>query len=171
LKNIGEIAVKGKSQPRIHRVQAVVAEAQSFVAGALPQEFGAIYVQQPARKLCIPVRDVRIGEIDSQQDIVLADRRTEKHWSLILDLQHKFGEKTRPRVINPLLAQTHGLDIAVSIENRKGITVFQYSRPIVRERRLCENVVLIANFDDLHWDPRPLSVPPTPAGGANSRRF
>src|SRR4051812_24940867 len=100
-------------------------------------------MQSAARKQSLALQDVGIREIDREQRVVFANGGTEQHRPLAAKLQSQFGEKSRAAVKDPLLAQAHGLYVAVAVENRKGVAVLQYARPIIGQGRLCQNIVLI----------------------------
>src|SRR5256885_12783261 len=102
-------------------------------------------MQSAARKQSLAVQNIGIREIDCEQRVVFANGRAEQHRPLAPKLQSQLGEKSRAAVKDPLLAQAHGLYVAVAVENRKRVAAFQYSRPIVGKGRLRQNIILIAN--------------------------
>ena len=72
----------------------------------------------------------------------------------------------RAVVIEPLLAAPDGVQIAGSIEDRERLAALEDAGAVVREARVREDVVLVANPDDVPGIRRKLPIPlhdvPTP---------
>ena len=93
-------------------------------------------------------QDVWISQVYTKKHIVFCNRRTQEQRTLAGEPQGKKGEKSRSIVIQPLLAGSNGLNVTISIEETKGLIVFDNLGPIIEYPRSGLNVELVANSKD-----------------------
>ena len=79
----------------------------------------------------IVLDDVGVREVDGEELVAFSDLGTEKHGTLSLQLYFEKAEKAGPLVIQSLLTKPERLNVAVSIEDGKGITALQHPRAII----------------------------------------
>jgi hypothetical protein len=91
--------------------------------------------------------DVRIGQIDIEQDIVFTNRRAEQKGPQAADTKLETRKTPRFLVKNTLLTGANVVNVSVTVEYRERIAVQQDQSPAVRERRMGADVELILNFD------------------------
>ena len=128
LEDIGKIGLEHKAQ--VDRVGSVVEvpDCQPFVTGGLPQKLGAHDVDGVAgQNERAAIKEVGVGEIGGQHVVVL-NRRAQEEPASPVDEKMEPGQKPGVLVEQTLRARIGGNDVAVMVEHREGVAVFQRPR-------------------------------------------
>ena len=126
LEQIGEVARKRQSEHAVHRAVAVVLDPQPLIGGVVPQKDRADDMKRVLRQheLLLEI-DVGIGQIDGQQCIVVAHIGAQQQKLSAVELQFEQPEETRVAAIQPVRAAGRGADVAMAVENREAVVVFE----------------------------------------------
>ena len=127
LEDVREIRVEVERQGRRDRLRLIIADVQVLVTDPAPEELGAGDVQRAARDRHAAVgRHVRIGQVDGEDGVVLADGRAEEHRPLAAEAEHQAREVAGAVVEQPLLAQPGGADVAEMVEDDERVALFEH---------------------------------------------
>ena len=74
------------------------------------------------------VKEVGVGEIGGQQHVVVLNRRAQEEPASPVDEKMEPGQKPGVLVEQTLRARFSGNDVAVMVEHREGVAVFQRPR-------------------------------------------
>ncbi|MGY3647952.1 hypothetical protein ACVWW2_003243 [Bradyrhizobium sp. LM4.3] len=136
LEQIGEIIVEQQGQPEIGRAVAVVLHADALIGGAAPQEDRAHDVEQVLlqHEAALPV-DIRIGEIDRQRRVVVAQVGSQQQRLEIVEHELKPRKVARVVMEQAVGPAGRGADVAMAVKHDKGIVVLERTpRPRRRSR-------------------------------------
>jgi len=178
LEDVREVGLEGQGQDEVDLLQAVVGDPERLVAGPLVQEGGAEDVDQPTRQEAVLANlDVGIGEVHGEEDVVVPDRGAEQKGAHAGQPELQPGEESGPVVVEPLLPQAQGDDVARVVEDGEGVPVLEHSGPLVRPRGGRQDVVLVLQLDDVFHataSPHQRATPgarPAGIGGSARRRI
>src|SRR4051794_9455984 len=102
-KQVGEIAVEAKVNANRHGLTAVVAYADALVRRSPPKKRRSDDVQRVLlQKKLLVAKDVRIGQIDRQDRVVVTDVGAEQQWLQFIDREFEAGQKPRVAVKEPI---------------------------------------------------------------------
>ena len=149
LEQVGEVASEKKRQRQADAVIAVIAHREPLVGAAAPQKDRSRDMQQVLLQHDPSVdEEVRVGEVDRQQGVVVAQVRAEQQRLLAVHQKFEMRQEARVVVKQPIGVARRGADVAISVHHGEGITVFERpARPGRRsrcrdiERRLGNSVV------------------------------
>ncbi len=128
LEDIGKIAVEGERQHEIDGARPVVAQRQALERGVAPEEHGAVDMQRVLLQHEALVEiDVRIGEVDVQDRVVVAQVRAEQQQLHAVD--QDLEPRHEPRVVaeQPVAAAGRGADVAMRVDQQEGVVVLERS--------------------------------------------
>src|SRR5947209_4477504 len=94
-------------------------------------------------------RQIGVGEVDCEYDIVFANCGTEQERTHAAKLEFESREMACFVVEDTLLAETNRLNVTASIEDGKRIAMQQDARAVVCKGRGCADVELLADFNDV----------------------
>ncbi len=185
LEDVGEVGVQVQPQIDGQWVAAEARDPQPFVADPVPEKGAAKDMQLAPRQRERAARllEVGVGQIDGEEIVLLLHGRAEQQRAAPADPQLQPGEKPRVVEVDPLLAETDRLHVAVAIEHREHPAVLEHARPVVGARRGRLDVKLVVVAQQLvvgvlgmamfgHGAPQAVSAPASvaSAGTRPSRR-
>ncbi len=104
----------------------MIFQANALIGGALPQKHGAQDVQQIFGEHQPPAAiNIRIGEIDGQRRVVVAQIGTEQQRLHVIKLKLKAREITGVGMEQAIGATRRRADIAMTIDHHERVIVFQ----------------------------------------------
>ncbi len=129
---VGEVRIEVEVDLQPQRFLTEVAQPQGLVAATIPEELGAREMHRVLGQLeHLTARDVRVGEVDVEHRVVGAHGRAQQQRAAFLDGELEAREMPRVLVVKAQgIAATTG-EIAVVVEQRKGIAMFQCARRLV----------------------------------------
>ena len=99
-------------------------------------------MERAERQSHLPIaQQVRIGERHRQLVVLIPNGRTEEERPAPFEIQDQAGEIARALVIQPFLPQSTRLDIAVVVEDRKGVAVLEHAGALVGQARGSQDVI------------------------------
>jgi hypothetical protein len=93
--------------------------------------------------------DIRICEVDAEQNIVFAYRRTQQQGTKSAEKHLETRQVPRFIVEYPLLAKPNWLNVAAAIEDCESVAVQQDPGSIVSKSRRSSNVELLIDLNDV----------------------
>src|SRR5690606_8014579 len=105
---------------------AVVLEGDALVRRILPQEDIARDVHRILLQDQFPIsEDVRIGQLDRQQRIVIADIGAEQHWLHAVYDHFQIGQESGVAMEKPVLPADRGAEVAVAVEQDESVIMLE----------------------------------------------
>ena len=102
---IGKVVLEHDRQPQVDRLVAIIAHAEPLIGGATPQEDGAQDMDAVLlHKDTLAVHQIRIGQIDEERRIIVAQVGAEQERRLVV--HQEFETRQVPRI---LVKQTTGV--------------------------------------------------------------
>ena len=128
VENVREVGLEMQEKGELHRLGAVVLDPQPLVADTLPNELRSGQVQRAERQPRPAVaQQVRVGERDDELVVVSRDHRAQEQRPAAVELEQQAGEEARALVIQALLADPAGIDVAVAIEDSERVAVPEHA--------------------------------------------
>src|ERR1019366_9193461 len=123
---VAKIGGKANLDPKMPGAIGVIAKTDPLIADCLPKEFGALDRNRVARQRNDAIRmNVRVGKINRERNIVVLNDRTQQQRPLALEAKRVPGHIAGIVEIEPFMPRAHDSDVAVLVENRESIAMFQ----------------------------------------------
>src|ERR1700730_4783895 len=121
----------------------VTAKTDPLIADSLPKEFGALDRNRAARQRNDAVyMDIGIGKINRESGIVVLNHRTQQQRPVALGPEFVRSEKESVGEIEPFGSGADDANVAIIIEDRESIAIFQGPQRPLDERPLDFDIVL-----------------------------
>ena len=142
LENIREVAAGADLHQALLLLIVEVSHGDALVAGVVPEEARTADVQRLARQDDAPafVIDIRVGEVDRENDVVLVDRGTQQQRALPEQQQLEFRQVTHVVVKDAAGRKARIGDVAKLVEQREGIALLQRARPPLLDGCRCLDI-------------------------------
>jgi hypothetical protein len=125
----------------------VIAHTQTVDAEAVADHARSEEMNLAARHLhAVVAAHVDVGEVGDEDDVVVAHRRAEEERPPARQEQFDRGEKARPAVVEPLFLGFSADDVAVLVEDGKGVAAFEHAQRPGGPLRVGENRKLIVEL-------------------------
>ncbi len=145
LEQIGEVGAEINLEDDALRTVSVGAYGQALVAGAVPQELGAVDVDQVlGQDEAVAGVEIGIGHVGAEQHVVVADRRAEQQRPLAVDAHLELRQIAGIAVIESGSQPLDLGNVAVGVEDREGVAVLERARAFLERRARGRDVELIA---------------------------
>ena len=126
LEQIGKVAVEHDTDLKIYGMVAEVAHAKALIGRSFPQEDGAHDVQRVLlQDEALAFIDIRIGQVDRVELIVVALVRAKQQRLLFVHEQLKARQKPRVMMKQPIRSAGQRADIAVAVDHEEGVITFE----------------------------------------------
>ena len=120
----------------------VIAKTDPLIADSLPKEFGALNRNRVARQQNDAVNmDIGIGKITGESGIVVLNHRTQQQRSFALEPEFVPGQKAGVVEIEPFGSGADDANVAIIVEDRESIAIFQGPQRPLDERPLDFDIV------------------------------
>src|SRR5262245_48865481 len=150
LEQVSIIRVHGKPDRERKLRVSIVVNADALVARSIPEKPGAADMEGASRHEVLTIGgEVRIGEVNREERVILLHRRTEQKGSVCSEREFKLGKKACPLMIEALRTRNDLMDVTVAIEDGERLTMFQHFHAVLGQRRGREDIELIVPADDL----------------------
>ncbi len=121
----------------------VITKTDPLIADSLPKEFGALDRNRAARQRNDAVdMDIGIGKINGESGIVVLNHRTQQQRPFALEPEFVPGQKAGVVEIKPLGSGADDSNVAIIIEDRESIAMFQRPQRPLDEGPLDFDIVL-----------------------------
>ena len=151
LEQITKIGTETNVDAKASVAVGIVAKANPLVADGLPQELGAFECNRIPRERYAIIRvNVGIGEIDRERRIVVLNVRAQEERPHPLEPEFVPGEETGVVEIDSFGARSADANVAVIVENRESVLVFQTPQRTLNEGRLGFDIMLRQFYRRVH---------------------
>ena len=155
LEHVGEVRAEEPSQRQVDRLEPEVTDRQPLVERAFPEQLTTVQVQRAARDVRSGFRlaDVGVREVGREAGLFVEQRCREQQRTMAREDELELRDVPRPAVVDALLREPHGHDVAVAIHDRERLALLQRAcavvEPIVRRD---DGVGLFAALGSAHAD-------------------
>ena len=125
LEDVGEVGAEGHHQLQAGRAEPEVADRDALVADAVPQHLGPRDMHGAVPERLPAQHHVRVGEVDREPRVVALGGRPQQQRPFLADAQHQARQVARALVVDPLLGEADGLDVAVAVEQGERVLVLE----------------------------------------------
>src|SRR5262249_39230306 len=126
LEQVREIIAEADREVDDERSIAVILHSEPLIGGRLPEKCGADDVKRVLFKDDpLVLVDIRIGQIDAEDGIVVADTRAQQQGCRSLHAQLEIREKSGIAMEQPVRAPSTGANVAVAVEHDEGVAVLE----------------------------------------------
>ncbi len=154
LEDVGEVGTERHHQLKSRGAQAEVADRDALVAGAVPQHLGPRDVHGAVAQRLAAQDHVGVGEVDREPRVVAFRSGPEQQRPLLADAQHQARQVAGALVVDPLLGEADGLDVAVAVEQRERVLVLEDLVLVIGQRGACQNIEPVPDLDDVRHSPQ-----------------
>lgn len=127
---VGKIGMKGDFKVETPRKGIVILDREMFEAARFPQETGTTNVNEIVLEdqLAASVVEIRIRQIAGHRCVIVPHGRAQQHWPLPSYREVEVREITCILMENSFGAARAGKHVAIMIEHRESVAVFERAR-------------------------------------------